>query len=85
MARKSLNSEIRHFLKISVAALRRRALGLTSAGLARNNDHSVPQYFQPPAFELQRYRAQSTIDTRMASNLAFNASAERTGKAAAGQ
>jgi hypothetical protein len=51
--------EIRHFLKIRVAALRRRGLGLTlPPDWQETLITSVAQYFQPPAFELQRYRAE---------------------------
>jgi hypothetical protein len=50
--------EIRHFLKISVAALRSRGFGLTlPPDWQESLMASVAQYFQPPAFELQRYRA----------------------------
>ena len=54
--------EIRYFLKISVAALRSRRLGLTlPPDWQETLITSVAQYFQPPAFELQSYRAEHPL------------------------
>ena len=55
--RSASEEEILHFLKIGGTALRRK--GLTPIpNWQETLITMVAQYFQPPAFELQRYRAQ---------------------------